>query len=397
MPDHRDLAEYVRTAAAHSPGRPAFRTASRLLTWGALDARVEALASEFAALRPAAPAAGGGGCPPRLVLALADGLDFAAAYFGCLRAGLVAVPVDPRAPAGWRAHVLADSGAAAVLDADGIRHTSPVPGSSPGGAEAPALLLYPPSGSAVMLPHRALLAHHAQLSQVEPPLVRGDDTVLVAAPLHQVYGLNCGVGAVAYHGACGVLADHTDPAGVRELVAAHHVTTVLGVPSLYAGWAGLPGVDADLETVRVAACGPVPPEPGVAARFTARTGQPIFSGYGLAEAGPVVTTTLVDAGRRAAAADGGVRIGSPLPGVRVGLRAPDGRLVPVAPHADAAPARGELAVSGPNLFTGYWPDSRGGPDRDGWWATGDRAYADVNGVLYLEGRGGPGPRAAEGE
>ncbi len=51
-----------------------------------------------------------------------------------------------------------------------------------------------------------------------------------------------------------------------------------------------------------------------------------------------------------------------------------------------APTRGEIVVRGPNLFTGYWPDGRGGPDADGWWGTGDIAYADEDGDLFLVDR-----------
>ena len=46
----------------------------------------------------------------------------------------------------------------------------------------------------------------------------------------------------------------------------------------------------------------------------------------------------------------------------------------------------EIVVRGPNLFAGYWPDSAGGPGPDGWWATGDIAYADADGDLVLVDR-----------
>ena len=47
---------------------------------------------------------------------------------------------------------------------------------------------------------------------------------------------------------------------------------------------------------------------------------------------------------------------------------------------------GEIVVRGPNLFRGYWPDGQDGPDADGWWPTGDVAYADGDGDLHLVDR-----------
>ena len=82
------------------------------------------------------------------------------------------------------------------------------------GDEDLAVLLYT-SGSegrpkGAMLSHRALLANHEQLARIEPPPIGPDDVVLLAVPLFHAYGLNSGLGSVAYHGACGVLVDATD-------------------------------------------------------------------------------------------------------------------------------------------------------------------------------------------
>ena len=43
-------------------------------------------------------------------------------------------------------------------------------------------------------------------------------------------------------------------------------------------------------------------------------------------------------------------------------------------------------AKGANLFSGYWPEGRDGPDPDGWWPTGDVAYADGDGDLFLVDR-----------
>jgi long-chain acyl-CoA synthetase len=43
-------------------------------------------------------------------------------------------------------------------------------------------------------------------------------------------------------------------------------------------------------------------------------------------------------------------------------------------------------VRGENLFDGYWPDGRNAPGEGGWWRTGDVAYADSDGDLFLVDR-----------
>ena len=48
--------------------------------------------------------------------------------------------------------------------------------------------------------------------------------------------------------------------------------------------------------------------------------------------------------------------------------------------------RASSSSAAPNLFSGYWPDGDGGPDDDGWFRTGDIAYADSDGDLFLVDR-----------
>ena len=111
-------------------------------------------------------------------------------------------------------------------------------------------------------------------------------------------------------------------------------------------------------------------------------GVDLFEGYGLTEAAPVVTVNLVPAESEAGWAEPKPgSVGRPLPGVEVRLLDSDGEEVEVGDL-------GILEVRGDNLFAGYWPDGAGGPDPDGWFATGDLAVADDDGDLYLVGRRG---------
>jgi long-chain acyl-CoA synthetase len=356
-----------------------------------------------------------------VAVALPNVPEFAVAYFGVLRAGLVVVPVNPGYTARELRHVLADSGAVVLIgtpevvaavdtvraDLPALRHSYRLgggpgsgaqlsallaPGGDPGdpgtGGEDLAALLYT-SGTAgapkgAMLSHRALLANLAQLARVEPPLVGPDDVVLLALPLFHAYGLNTGLGSVAYHGATGVLVERFDPVDTLQRVARHRVTAILGVPPMFIAWSLLPNSGDALTTVRLLVSGAAPLEQAAATRFTAATARPIMEGYGLTETAPVLTSTVVSPVPKAGS------IGRPIPGVELRLVAADGSVVwPTTvddqDEEDGADP-GEIVVRGPNLFSGYWPDGRDGPDPEGWWATGDIAYADDDGDLFLVDR-----------
>lgn len=413
-----NLADRLRRVALDSSDRPALHWREHTLSWSELDAAVDAAARGLSA---AAPPTDPGGTPPRVAIALPNTPDFVIAWLGALRAGLIAVPVNPGFTAPELRHVLADSGASVLIATDRVRnlvadvaaelpaltsvHGTPPTAESPGPAPRPrrvgtdlAVLLYTsgtegwPKGA--MLSHRALLANHEQVAEIEPPVVGPTDTVLLALPLFHAYGLNSGLGAVVHHGATGVLLDEPGPTAGLDEVARHRVSVLVGVPSMFLTWAATATARAATASVRVAVCGAAPLEPAIAARFTEVTGHQVHIGYGLTETAPVLTSTLV----------GGVAkpgsIGRPLPGVRLRLVGADGvdlwrdgLAVPdddpdeldisdVAPGTDP----GQIVVSGPNLFTGYWPDGRGGPDADGWWGTCDIAYADEDGDLFLVDR-----------
>ncbi len=401
------LAEAVRRAARARPGHPALVAAGAEespLTWAELDAAVDEASRRLLAL--AGPPADAH--PPRVAIALPNGADFAITLFGAMRAGLIAVPVNPGYTAPELRHVLTDSGAAVLVAEEdpGVGGPVVVPPQLPAAdgpeppavtAEAVGLLLYTsgtegrPKGA--MLTHGALVANHEQLAPLG--VVGPSDVVLLAVPMFHAYGLNAGLGAVAYHGACGVPVAEFHAAATLAAVARHRVSVLVGVPSMYAAWAREPDLGSALATVTDAVCGAAPIDAPLAERWSRSTGTPIRVGYGLTETAPVLTATVPGPRHKPGS------IGRPLPGVDLRLRGADGRVVwPVpAPGDDAGddievesadfPGTdpGEIVVRGANLFAGYWPDGRGGPE-GGWWGTGDIAYADADGDLVLVDRVG---------
>jgi long-chain acyl-CoA synthetase len=373
-----------------------------VVTWGELDIRVDAAARALAAL----DLPGSDGHPARVAIVLPNVPDFAVAYFGVLRAGLVAVPVNPGYTPRELRQVLTNSGAAVLIGPPSVLtgvdvpvpHVYATPPQAPGepvepvaGGEDLAVLIYTsgtegdPKGA--MLSHRALLTNHEQLAGIEPPPVTPDDVLLLALPLFHAYGLNSGLGAVAFHGATGVLMERFDPAESLRLIAVHQVTTVVGVPPMFVAWSLLPEFGERFASVRVAVSGAAPLDAAAAGRFLAATGHPVFVGYGLTETGPVLTTTLASPMPKVGS------IGRAVPGVSIKLVAATGEEIELTEDDfdDDAPGSpgtdpGEIVARGANLFSGYWPDGRDGPDPDGWWPTGDVAYADGDGELFIVDR-----------
>jgi long-chain acyl-CoA synthetase len=400
-----NVSDLVRDAARGNGTKAALLFRDTTMTWSELESRVAAVAAGLTRL--------GAVRGDRVAIQLGNTPDFPIAYFGALRAGMVAVPVNTGYTRAELIHCLGDSGAAVFVTArsgaelglsvmaelDALRSVvvADVP-KAPKGATTLDALLEPGAGSdaatvgggedlavviytsgtsgrpkGAMLTHRALLANLDQCARIDPPPMSPEDVVLLVLPLFHIYGLNAALGAVAKHGATGALSERFDPVETLEQIRKHNVTNVIGAPPMYVAWSMLPDVGDAFTSVRLAVSGAAPLPSDVLHRFLDVTGHHIFEGYGLTETAPVLTTTLMSEVAKPAS------IGQAVPGIELKLVDEQGR-----PVEDGDP--GEISVRGANLFSGYWPDGEGGPDADGWFATGDVAYVDDDGDLHLVDR-----------
>ncbi len=101
------------------------------------------------------------------------------------------------------------------------------------------------------------------------------------------------------------------------------------------------------------------------AHWFASAGIRILEGYGLTETSPVLAINTPAANRMGS-------VGKPLPQVACKI-------------ADD----GELLVKGPNVFSGYWKHAAHEPenfDADGCFKTGDIAFLDTDGFLFITDR-----------
>ena len=421
------LADTLHATAARLPDKPALHIAeggrvAASVTYATLDARARAVAAGLRGRGLAPPASDDPAATvgDRVAIMLPNSPAFVETLYGTWAAGLVAVPLGTGLTAAEVAAVLVDADAralvvdravAATVEAvraqlPGLDHVIAVDPKAPvapalggedgdptGPAEAPepleaaaapageaalALLQYTagttgaPKGA--MLTHRHLLANHRQLGGTRLAITE-DDVVLGALPLHHIYGLNVALALSLARGATVVLVERFAPEAVLDLVTDAGVSVLPGAPPMFAAWHDLEGLERrDLAALRVAVSGAAPLAPPVLERFVARTGVPVYEGYGLTETAPVLTSTAMTGELHPGS------VGHPLPEVELRLVGDDG--APVDPRDPA-----EVVVRGPNVFDGYWRNRQATAavlDPDGWFATGDIGYVDDAGLHLVD-------------
>ena len=111
-------------------------------------------------------------------------------------------------------------------------------------------------------------------------------------------------------------------------------------------------------------------------RFFYAVGMPMFQGYGLSEATPVISTNAPTKGNHRFGSSG--RLVQPL---EIKIMDSEGKELPVG-------EKGEIVIKGENVMAGYWknPDSTADTVRDGWLYTGDMGYMGKDNFLYVLGR-----------
>ena len=111
-------------------------------------------------------------------------------------------------------------------------------------------------------------------------------------------------------------------------------------------------------------------------RFFYAIGIPMFQGYGLSEATPVISTNAPSKRNHRFGSSG--RLVEPL---EIKILDDEGKELPVG-------EKGEIVIRGENVMAGYWknPESSADTVRNGWLHTGDMGYMSKDDFLYVLGR-----------
>jgi long-chain acyl-CoA synthetase len=340
---------------------------------------------------------------------------WAGAYFGCLLAGAVLVPLDSRSAPDFVARVIEKTrpklqivGASQEPSvAAPVARFGDLPGPEPGRAlrRAPvgrddlAEIVFTsgttgvPKG--VMLTHRNLTSNVRAMAEVLP--VKPEYRLLSLLPLSHMFEQAVGLCTALSGGASIVYMGTLRPDTIFEALGAERITCVLAVPQVLQlfmnaiereversgktrAWRILHAVATRLpfglrrRLFRAVherlggrflffVCGGAYLEPRLAQKWE-NMGIKVVQGYGTTETSPAIAANSLE--RRNLTS-----IGKPVSCNRVRLA-----------------ADGEIRVQGENVTPGYWEDeaATAAVFEDGWYCTGDLARQDAEGYLYLIGR-----------
>ena len=239
----------------------------------------------------------------------------------------------------------------------------------------------------VMLSHDSLTTY--LLSNVEPPDPDSHESNLLPMPLYHIGGFQTALAAV-YGGRTLVLLQQFDAEQWLELAQRERPTRSILVPTMLKQLIDHPALSKhDLSSLKVITYGAAPMPQNVICRAIEALPQVQFiNAFGQTESAATIAMLGPDDHVLKGSADEVEKkihrlasIGRPLDDVEVMLVDENGAQV-------AQGEVGEIVARGPRIMSGYWQQQGETADaiRGGWLHTGDLAYQDEDGYIFLAGR-----------
>ena len=400
------LGEMPARARAAFGDRPAVIFEDVPYSFEALDRRAGRFANALAAA----------GIEPgdRVTLCAPNSFDWMAAYYGTAKAGAVLNPITAMLTAGEIGYIAGNCGAKLLLAGPGkgealfealadtaVERVVLAADEAPDGAQTyEDFIANMPDGfetrprgldelgaigytsGTTGHPKGAMMSNRAiAVGTAGTALMHGRtaaDTTVSALPLSHVYGMavmNCGL----LTGAALVLLERFEAEAMLRAVERYRATMLEAVPTGFMYMLADPAMETyDLSSLQRMTTGGQTIPPATAAEVEEKFGAVLLELWGMTElAGPGTT--------HAAACER--RLGS----IGVALPYVEARIGALEDSAATAPAGepGELLIRGPIVPMGYFGNedaTKEAFDGDGWFRTGDVAYRDADGFIWIVDR-----------
>jgi long-chain acyl-CoA synthetase len=402
-----NLAVILRESALAAPDQPVALFGDDRMTYRELDELSDQLATGLRA------SGAGPGSP--VGLQLPNIPQFLIAYFGILKAGCIAVPMNVLLKAPEVAFQLRDSGAMLLITWEGVLgeaakaaaeagttgvfavgHSDGRPDARPFEhllaipAEGPQLASREPTDTAVVMytsgttgrPKGAALSHIQLYMNADIPGrlfgVLPSDVVITVLPLFHVFGLSSILDVCVRFGCTMSLIPHFDPIAVLSAIQRDRATIFEGVPAMFISLLTHPHLDSyDISSLRIAISGGASIPGPVLDEFERRFGVLILEGYGLTETASTTTFNRSASERRI------YSVGKPIWGTQTQVW--DKRHNALPPGREQV---GEVVTRGLHVMKGYLnnPGANAQVFSGDWFHTGDLGYIDEDGFLFIVGR-----------
>jgi long-chain acyl-CoA synthetase len=203
-----------------------------------------------------------------------------------------------------------------------------------------------------------------------------DDVIFAALPMFHSFGLSNVVNGAIHGGITMSLLPRFDADKTLQMIQRDKITLFLGVPTMYFALLHHPERSTyDVSSLRLCVSGGASIPGEVITAWEKATGTKILEGYGLSETSPTATFNQLDVGQKVGS------IGTPVWGVQVKIFDDEGKEVPQG-------ERGEICIKGHNIMKEYWrkPEATAETIKDGWFHSGDIGYQDEEGFLFIVDR-----------
>jgi len=402
-----NLATILRESASATPDKPVTLLDGNPMSYAELDAASDRFAAGLQGL---------GVHPGDAVgIQLPNIPQFLITYFGVLKAGAVAVPMNVLLKGPEVAFYLGDSGAKVLITfagflADaakgaaeaGVKDVFAVGGEEGNDAakpfeqllatapDHPILESREPLDTAVIIytsgttgkPKGAELTHFTLYMNCDIPGrlfdMQEDDVAITVLPLFHVFGLSSVMNVAVRFGGTMSLIPRFDAKTVLETIQRDKATIFEGVPTMFVALLHHPDVDSyDVSTLRMAVSGGAPIPAEVMDGFEKKFGVVILEGYGLSETASTTTFNVSESERKA------YSVGKPIWGTETQIWSEDGKLLPRGKDNV-----GELVTRGVHVMKGYLnrPEATAEAFAGGWFHTGDLGYQDEDGFFFIVDR-----------